>query len=105
MGDYDIFDNPFVDKRKAEEPSGIFICDICDHNFSNSNSLSKHILTVHDSTKITNCDECGKDFSNKKVLDKHIKTVHRAKDDKIFTCGHCNKQFNRLDNMKKHVQA
>ena len=64
--DYDIFDNPFVDKRKAEEPSGIFICDICDHNFSNSNSLSKHILTVHDSTKITNCDQCGKDFSNKK---------------------------------------
>ena len=63
--DYDLFDNPFVDKRKAEESSGIFICDLCNHNFSNSNSLSKHILTVHDSTMMT-CDQCGKDFSNKK---------------------------------------
>ena len=68
----DIFDNPFIDKRKIKGVNASSIaqhqsnfCDICNLSFLNSSDLSKHILTKHDAEEHHPCEYCNKTFSSK----------------------------------------
>jgi len=61
-------------KRHSKTPVN---CNICGKEYSNKDSLSKHIQIVHEKAEVGQCEICNKDFSSKKALYKHLKKLHK----------------------------
>ena len=51
-------------------------CPICDNNFSEKGSLTRHIGSVHEGKKPFKCSICDYKFKTKWNLSKHIASVH-----------------------------
>ena len=56
-----------------------FKCSICDKNFSEKGSMTKHMESVHEGKKPFKCSICDNNFSKKSNLTKHISSVHEEK--------------------------
>ena len=61
----------------------------CQQIFEDKNSLSTHVLNVHDNKEFQ-CEICGKDFIRKSTLKEHKANVHEGQK---FTCDKCFKSF------------
>ena len=108
--DYDLFDNPFLDKRNAKDNmSGVgtmqtYKCDICGQIFNKSSKLSKHIFTIHDAGEEHQCEYCHKIFHVKGVLSKHIINDHSETMAKPYPCSICNQSFVSSDRLRFHTR-
>ena len=58
------------ENRKSSE------CKSCGKSFSSSQSLRKHIHTIHNGHKDYKCESCSKFFAGKGDLKKHIHRIH-----------------------------
>ena len=50
-------------------------CKLCDQQFSELNSLIRHVVTTHEATKY-NCKQCDFEASSEFALNGHVKFVH-----------------------------
>ena len=91
--DYDLFDNPFVDKRKPNDDVQTYKCDLCNKIFNNSSKLSKHIIIMHEQSEEYQCEYCDKKFSIKGTLTRHVLTEHNESVSKPYPCKLCNESF------------
>ena len=68
-------------------------CDFCNESFSDEDSLSTHVLSIHKSIieGKKKCDFCDKTYPSKKSLDKHVKMRHI--NTKSYECETCTKKF------------
>ena len=103
--EFDLFDNPFIDKRQSEQEFQNLSCDLCNLSFSNSSSLSKHIISVHDHLKnepeVVSCTKCSKVFGSKFGLDAHNQAVHEGI---RFKCQFCDKAYTTKNNVENHIR-
>ena len=102
----DLFDNPFIDKRQSEQEfQNNHCCDLCNLSFSNSNSLSKHIISVHDPLKkepeVFKCTKCPKVFEHINGLNLHNQSVHEGI---RFKCQFCDKAYTTKYNVENHIR-
>jgi len=83
----------------------LWICDICNKQFSTKQILQRHRIALHDQNKDFKCDQCDAWFSssNNHELIKHVNEVHNGF--KKFICDYCNKEFSRRDALKRHRQT
>ena len=91
--DYDLFDNPFVDKRKPNDDVQTYKCDLCNKLFNNSSKLSKHIIIMHEQSEEYPCKYCDKKFSIKGTLTRHVLAEHNESVSKPYPCKLCNESF------------
>ena len=54
----------------------MYVCDLCNRNFSTQSSLKRHRQSVHHQSDGFSCQVCGQRFYRKDVLQRHLKT-HR----------------------------
>ena len=78
-----------------------FDCDQCDKQFSNRDSLTRHIQSVHFNVKF-DCDQCDKQFSFRKSLIRHIQSEHLGVK---FDCVQCGKEFTEKSKLRRHIQS
>ena len=74
-------------------------CDICNKQFSNKSSLTKHIKSVHQKIKFKR-EICGIELSRKDKLQRHKKAVLLRSSE--FECRVCEKKFSRKENQLTH---
>ena len=78
-------------------------CCFCNQEFSEQQSLSKHIASVHEGKKILQCTICDEVFTLKVELNLHMNSSH---DDKpSFSCFICDKFFTTKYNLKHHTKT
>ncbi len=69
-----------------------FHCDKCSDVLSSSQSLKRHIRTVHEVlVKNFSCHICSKEFKDNDYLLRHLRVHETA--DKTFVCQECGKFF------------
>ena len=89
----DKFDNHVRVHHKNEAP--LETCKDCDHKFTKSADLVRHVNTVHDRIKkVTSKAGFGTFVRNEKV-----------KVPKQFLCSECSKTFNSSANLKRHMSS
>ena len=66
-------------------------CDQCSKGFTRSNTLRRHIQTLHSGEKRFICDNCQKSFATRNKL-RRYKKIHQ---EKTFKCQRCQKKFSR----------
>jgi hypothetical protein len=66
-------------RRWDEDPSKMFVCDICNRRFRRQEDLKRHHLSLHSHEKPFDCLECGRKFWRSDNLDQHART-HRIGD-------------------------
>ena len=76
----------------SEKPTRIFVCSICNHEFSQRANLGKHFNEIHEQNKEFTCDLCEKQFKRKDHLTGHKNAIHGTSD-KGFICDLCQKTF------------
>ena len=74
------------------------ICEICDKEFKNKNSLKIHFNIVHNFVKKHQCNICQKVFKLRIQLNLHVKIAHENK--KCYKCDSCKKLFSQAGNLK-----
>ena len=88
----------------------LFECDFCDKCFSDEETLSNHVLSLHKSIiegqkcpaeDKLRCNLCEKLFPSKNTLDIHVEREHKTL--KTFQCEICNKQFGNKRILKTHL--
>ena len=62
-------------KRKEDDPSYKYICELCAKAFQKTNDLKDHNYVDHFG-KTYDCEDCVKHYKSEKALKTHIKTVH-----------------------------
>ena len=78
-------------------------CCFCNQEFSEQQSLSKHIASVHERKNTLQCTICDEVFTLKVELNLHMNSIH---DDKpSFSCFICDKFFTTKYNLKHHTKA
>ena len=55
-----------------------FVCPTCGQKFSQSPTLKKHILLIHEKRKDLKCETCSRAFALKGDLKKHIMAIHHG---------------------------
>ena len=60
-------------------------CELCGDQFSRSDSLKRHILSVHGGGTIFKCDECDYQTPRKFDLTRHVSKMHSD----VHFCEHC----------------
>ena len=58
----------------TEDPSKIFVCDVCHRRFRRQEHLKRHHRSLHTQEKPFECGECGKRFSRSDNLAQHART-------------------------------
>lgn len=90
--------------QQIQQDQEVWMCDICNRNFSTKQILQRHRIALHDHNKDFKCDQCEQWFSssNNHELIKHVNEVHNGF--KKFICDYdgCNKEFSRRDALKRH---
>ena len=76
-------------------------CDLCDFKCPGENSLSTHILSIHNVTKHS-CNLCLKTFSNLGNLKKHIKS-HNT--EQTYNCDYCGYKAVGLGVLDEHIET
>ena len=64
-------------------------CDFCDESFSNEETLSTHVLSIHKSIieGWKKCEFCDKTFHLKVSLNQHVRRAHSK--EKRYECETC----------------
>ncbi|XP_058820359.1 zinc finger protein 271-like [Topomyia yanbarensis] len=78
-------------------------CSQCEAVFASKSSLTKHVVRVHEDTKVPYseiCETCGKGFYNKLSKKQHIINVHVT--DKPFKCNLCSVGFGSRAQQQRH---
>ncbi|KAK4073859.1 transcriptional regulator family: C2H2 zinc finger [Trichoderma harzianum] len=71
---------PIIDiTRDTEDPSEIFVCDLCNRRFHHYEHLKRHFRALHTLEDLFECNECGKKFSLRENFAQHART-HAADD-------------------------
>ena len=78
-------------------------CDSCKKRYANSQSLQRHISSVHEGLKPFSCQSCDSKFANNQTLKNHIAGVHEGK--KPFKCQTCDCNFANNKSLKRHISA
>ena len=86
-------------KQLAHRPQK---CGLCDTNFSDVDTLKKHIKEVHAIKTENKCDLCNVKFAKKGVLNRHLEYAHK---DYEFKCQHCQKFFSTKQNRDIHIST
>ncbi|RWS29437.1 gastrula zinc finger protein XlCGF57.1-like protein [Leptotrombidium deliense] len=76
-------------------------CPICFQNFSQRNSLNRHIRS-HTGERPFPCSYCGKRFIDKERLKVHIR-IHTG--EKPFSCDICGRHFTQKSTVKRHMSV
>ncbi|XP_063236568.1 zinc finger protein 117-like isoform X4 [Bacillus rossius redtenbacheri] len=76
-----------------------FLCQVCGHKFTNSNSLNTHLKT-HSEKKRFKCSYCKKLFRQKEKLKYHTR-IHTG--EKPHVCQTCGKSFIRKSQLHDHA--
>ncbi|KAK3920314.1 Zinc finger protein 568 [Frankliniella fusca] len=80
-----------------------FICNICNHNFSNINMCKSHIVRVHGTPSVLKSNSCCQNFifSNKQDMGEEggkkevITKAHRSRSGDPYFCSCCGKEFDK----------
>ena len=87
-----------------------FICDFCQMRFGASNTLYKHVATVHERKKTLslyeNCQICGNGYTSKQALKEHVLKDHKKEIPLLhdtFKCKICGLKFSLEDDLNKHI--
>ena len=79
-------------------------CQVCDKGFSKSQSLKRHIETIHKGKKqkkFLKCSDCNRaSFRDNSDLQRHIREVHTKSIS--FECEHCGKNLSNLHSKGRH---
>ena len=59
---------------KGEKP---YVCPVCDHRFTQSNSLKSHLVVHRDTDIVFKCKYCEITYSDQKSLTNHVKIEHK----------------------------
>ena len=79
-----------------------YACDICDKHYPRIQSLSRHMMYIHDRMRPM-CELCNKTFSEPKVLRNHIERIHEKK--KHHQCTSCEKTFFDKNDLNCHFEG
>ena len=74
------YDTAHTDTTRAKRGEGAYECDVCGKKFVVSNTLKRHLATVHGvgDVKTFQCELCPRVFSRKDVLYTHVRNVHKG---------------------------
>lgn len=87
---------------KLQKEGREFVCDLCEKRFTRRNSLSRHIVEVHQKKKSLLCTTCNSTFARKSDLMRHISSIHHG--ERPFLCEFCSSTFSQKGNRNKHVR-
>lgn len=75
-------------------------CQICGESLANRRTLTRHMLTRHDTTGPYHCEKCTYETMSLVLFKKHqmVHDVNRRR----YPCQLCNKTFLRLKGLKEH---
>jgi len=89
----DVLKSP--DKRNREKK----LCDKCDKEFANLDSLNKHIKFIHEGVKLK-CELCSYESTKPYNLKIHRQRMHEEK----VICDRCEKEFSNVYSLNKHIK-
>ena len=78
-----------------------YTCNLCDHQATKKNSLTKHIQSKHGGVRYE-CNQCGKQYTELGSLTKHIQSAHEGVK---YACNQCNYQATTQGHMTRHTQS
>ena len=73
---------------------------MCNHCFLESDTLKKHVLTIHEGVKPFKCKICEDRFADKSGMNRHVKSAHEGKK---FECQLCYKLFSAKYTLNGHI--
>ena len=78
-------------------------CPVCQMGFATNGSMMRHKRSVHDSIKKWNCDMCEKNYTSSQSLREH-KVKHSESDNKLWKCKepNCIKGYTDPHKLKYH---
>ena len=86
----------------VHEGKNDFKCEFCEYCTFIKARLKKHIDGVHEKKKDYTCDSCGKSYFSSNLLKMHIRVAHEGRKD--YTCKICGKNFGVLGTLRTHTR-
>ena len=74
--------------KKKPDKSGIYACNKCEHTFTQSGSLNRH-MRMHMGQFKYYCDQCKQGFVDRSNYNQHIRKHEWLK----YHCDYCSKPF------------
>lgn len=81
----------------AEEDDPRFVCNQCNHRFSNLSNLRRHVRAHEDALPFA-CNICDRRFSANYLRNKHQSMVHPLS----FICSNCDWQYSSKTSLTRH---
>ncbi|XP_065224305.1 zinc finger protein 845-like [Planococcus citri] len=95
-------------RTKNSDSSNLFVCKICDQNFSRQDHLKRHIMVLHEFSNSFKCVDCNKSFATKYGIKRHIVLVHineqRSLDSHHYYCAHCKYRCQSKESLVYHIK-
>ena len=88
-------------KNNSTELSGLFVCEFCFKQFTNKDTMKRHILT-HNGNKTHKCLHCARSFYSETSYISHVKT-HTG--EKAHKCKHCSMSFGKKSALEVHLRT
>eukprot|EP00088_Acartia_fossae_P023715 TRINITY_DN2472_c0_g1_i8.p1 TRINITY_DN2472_c0_g1~~TRINITY_DN2472_c0_g1_i8.p1 ORF type:complete len:622 (+),score=88.03 TRINITY_DN2472_c0_g1_i8:43-1908(+) len=79
----------------------VHICNICDKQFGDKNTLKRHIKSMHSTEKKYSCDACDKTFALQNYLTQHIQNVHS--EPRTWICDLCGTRLKSKRGIQTHL--
>ncbi|XP_077992179.1 uncharacterized protein LOC144446306 [Glandiceps talaboti] len=88
--------------QAAKRPKRIFMCQVCQKNFTSQASLKSHLM-IHMGARPFKCDLCSATFNRMGNYTRHrlIHTVN-TNDDHRYKCEYCSRTFLQKCDLKRH---
>ena len=88
-------------KPKKEGEEKRYSCKLCGITFSRTNSLKRHVLSIHEQRRPYACPQCPQKFKIKYHLQKHVERAHEGK--KAPRCEICSSRFKKDEDLLFHM--
>ena len=90
-----------LELSSQREKISLYICEMCDHESRDKQSLITHRGEVHTKKTLFHCGSCTETFSTSLDLELHDEQVHIPYE--IYSCRHCQFSSQSNDSLQDHI--